>query len=147
MAELDARHQVQAVDEILKLVGAAVAVGVFEDRNLVGAARAARRRLGHAVVDGPRPAIDFHPLQAGRIRVLQVLNRPQPAAVVAFDEDRLPDVGLAGEELDLDALDRRDPPLGLLRRKTLGRAPACCVRESDAHQQQALTQQRMKIGI
>ena len=104
VAELDAGGQVQAVDEILGAVGAAVAVGVFKDRDPVRAARAARRRLGHAVVDGPRPAIDFHPLEAGRVRVLQVLDRPQPAAVVALHEDRLPDLGSLAKSVTLRPL-------------------------------------------
>ena len=119
VAELDAGGEVQAVDEILRRVGAAVAVGVFEDRDAVGAARAARRWFRHAVVFGARPAVDFHALEAGRVRILQVLDRPQPAAVVAFHEDRLPDHRLAGEECCLESLGDGHPLCGFLGRETL----------------------------
>ena len=61
-------------------------------------ARAARRRLGESIVLGARPAIDFHALETGGIWILQILDRPKPAAVIAFHECRLANHGLAGEE-------------------------------------------------
>ena len=39
-------------------------------------------RFGNAIVNGPRPAIDLNALQPGRVRILQVLNRPESPAVV-----------------------------------------------------------------
>ena len=60
MARAEARFK--PADKILGLVGAAVAVGVFQDRDLVGAARAlaaaarARGRTWCADSDRPRPA-------------------------------------------------------------------------------------------
>src|SRR4029078_13541546 len=51
--------EIQSAAEILGLVGLTVAVGVFQDRDSVGAARAAWRWLGYAVVFGAQIAVDL----------------------------------------------------------------------------------------
>ncbi len=79
VAKRQSAGQVQTGDEILRPIRPAVAVGVFQDRDAVGALRPARRRLGHAIVGGARVAIDLRPFQPGRIGILQILNDPQPA--------------------------------------------------------------------
>ena len=63
-------------------------VGI-EDGEPVGPFRPVRRRLGDAVVDRARIAIDLDSLQTRRVRVLQILHDPEPAAVVEVDRDRL----------------------------------------------------------
>ena len=78
-----------------------------------------RRRLGHAVVDGARVAVDLDPLQAGGVGILQVLDDPEPAAVVELDGDRLADHRLGGDELDREAVGRPH----LLARPFPGRIP------------------------
>ena len=50
--------------------------------------------FGDLGIDGPRPAVHLHALEPGGRRVLQVLDGPEPAAVVELDEDRLADVRL-----------------------------------------------------
>ena len=122
VAERQPAGQVQPGDEVLGRVGPAVAVGVFEDRDPVGALRPARRRLGDAVVDGPRVAIDLDPLQPGRVGILQVLDDPEPAAVVEFDGDRLADHRLGGDEPDLQAVGDGHPPHRLLGGEPLGQS-------------------------
>ena len=53
MTERQSARQVQSVDKILRLVRAAIAVGVFEDRDAIGAFGPAWRRLGHFVINRP----------------------------------------------------------------------------------------------
>ena len=89
IAECQAAGQVEPGDKIMGTIGAAVAVGVLEDRDAVRPLGPARRRIGNAVVDRPRIAIDGNPLQPGGIRILHVLNDPEPAPVVKLDGDRL----------------------------------------------------------
>ena len=112
--------QVQPVNEIPGPIGPAIAVGVLENRDPVGSTGPPRWRLGNTVVDSPRPAIDFHPLQPGRVGILQVLDRPQPATIVALDQDRLPHHGLAGEQLHLETLGECHLAGGRLQRVPLG---------------------------
>ena len=99
VAERDAGDKIQVADEILELVGVAVAVGIFHDRDAVGSLGAAGRRLRHAIVNSARVAVDADPLQSRRIRVLQILNGPEPPAIVELHQDRLADVRLAGENV------------------------------------------------
>ena len=70
-------------------------------------------------------AIDLRPLQARRLGVLQVLNGPDPSAVVAFDENRLPDVWFAGEQFDAHAIERSDVLFSYRRGKALPPGSAC----------------------
>jgi hypothetical protein len=100
MAERQPARQVQAVDEVPGGIRPAVSVLVLEDRDPIRAPRPPRRRGRDRVVDGPRVAIHLHPLQAGRVGVLQVLDDPQPAPVVELDGDRLADHRLAREGHD-----------------------------------------------
>ena len=100
VAEGQSRGQVQARRQNPCPFRTAVAVGVLENRDPIGAPRPARRRLGHAVVLGPRVAIHLHPLQPGGIRILQILDDPQPARIVELDGHRLPHQRLGGHELD-----------------------------------------------
>jgi len=113
------RGEIQTGDEVLGAIRAAVAVGVFEDRDLVFANGTVRRRLGHAVVFGAQVAVDIDGLQAGRVRILQVLDDPHPAAVVEGHGDGLPHVGFGGEQFDVEAVGHFEPPLGLCWRKGL----------------------------
>ena len=82
MTDRQAGGQVQAVDEDLLLVGTAVAIGVFEDLDPVGAPRAARRRVGHPVILGAKILVDRDRLQPRRVGILQVFDDPEPAALV-----------------------------------------------------------------
>src|SRR5262249_21873547 len=59
--------------------------------------------LGNAIVNGPRVAVDADPLEAGGIRVLQILNGPQAPAIVELHQDRLAHIGLAGIERSVEA--------------------------------------------
>ena len=63
VAEAQSGREVQAGDEILGLAIAAVFIGVFENRDAIGAVRSLRRRLRHAVVDGAQILIDLDRLQ------------------------------------------------------------------------------------
>ena len=86
-ADLDPADQVELVGEDLARVEPAVAVGVLEDQDAVA---------GLVVGD------------ADRVRIR--LGDPEPAAVVDRERDRLDDVGLAGEERDLEARRARSSP-------------------------------------
>ncbi len=86
VAKLETGGDVESIDEIFGAVSVTVAIFVFQDCDAVGAARAARRRLGNAVIFGARPAIDFHALETGRIGVLEILDGPEPATIIAFYE-------------------------------------------------------------
>ncbi len=103
VADGQPRRQVQAVDEILGLIGVAVAVGVFQDRDAIGAARPARRRVGHAVVFRAQVLIDFDRRQARGIGILKILNDPHPPAPVERHGNGLANFGLAGKELQAKA--------------------------------------------
>ena len=120
ITKFDSSGQVEPIDKVFGLVGATIAIFVGQDRNFVRAARAARRRLGDAVVLRPRPAVDFDALEAGRIRILQILNCPQSSSIIALDEDGLPDERLRGEQLYLDSVHRADMCFDLGWRKALG---------------------------
>ena len=82
--------------------------------------RATRRRVGDAVVNRPRVSIHLHAFQTGRVGILQVLNDPQPPAVVELGADRLPNDRLGGDEIDAEAGGDGHVPGGLVGRITLG---------------------------
>ena len=128
--------QVQAVDEDLRLVGPAVAVGIFEDLDPVGASRAARRRVGHPVVLGAKILVDGDRLQPRRIGILQVLDDPEPAALVEAGRKRLPHHRLGREDLDVEPSAARPSaaqPLPAGSRRARHRVPAAARRTSTRH--------------
>ena len=114
IAECQAAGQIEPGHEIVGAVGPAVAVGVLQDRDAIRPLRPARRRIGNAVVDRPRVAIDGDPLQLGGVGILHVLNDPEPAPVVKLDGHRLADQRLGRDQADLQAIGDRHPP-GSLR--------------------------------
>jgi hypothetical protein len=126
VAERDARRQVQSADEVLGPVDASIAVGIFQNRDPIGSFRPPRRRLGNPVVDGPRIAVDLHPLESGRIGILQILHDPQPAPIVEFDANRLADMRLGRHEIDGKPVGNRH-----LRGRNLRRVTLClCARRT-----------------
>ena len=127
VAEGQAARQVQPGHEVVGAVGPAVAIGVLQDRDAIGTLRPARRRLGDAVVDGPRVAIDRDPLQPGGVGILQVLDDPEPAPVVELDRHRLADHRLGRDQTDLEAIGDGHPPAPPLEGQTPG--PALIARE------------------
>ena len=86
VGEREARRHVEVLGEDGELVGATVAVGVLEDLDPV----VARVAVEHLV------------------RVVHRFDHPQPAALVERHRDRLDDVRLAGEQLDLELARRLD---------------------------------------
>ena len=92
---------VQAVEKRLVPVEDAVAVGVFVNRDLVLAAKVVGRRGRNLVVDGAPHTIVADHLQPGRIGILQVLNHPEPAALVERDRDGLPHDRLGQNQINL----------------------------------------------
>ena len=74
------------------------------------------RRLGHPVVLGAEVLVHLHRLEPVGDRVLQVLQHPEPPAVVEGDGHRLLDHRLAGDQLDLQALGHLERLLRLLGR-------------------------------
>ena len=119
MADGQRRGQVQALGEDLDRIGAAVAVGILQDLDPVGAPGPARRRLGHLVVLGPEILVDRHRLEPGRVGILQVLDDPEPPPLVEAGRHRLPHHRLGREDLDVEPL-RDDHPLD----RFLGREPS-----------------------
>ena len=99
LAEFDPGTEIQPLHEVLERIGLAVAVRVFADGNAVRAPGTLRRWFGHPIVNRARPPIDLHALQPGRVGVLQVLNRPDPTAIIALHEDGLPHIRFGREEL------------------------------------------------
>ena len=95
-------RQIQAADKIVRLVRSTVPISVFENRDAVGAFGSARRRLRDALIGRARPAIHNRAFQPRRVRALDVLHDPKPAAVVKFDAHRLHNHGLARDQLDLE---------------------------------------------
>ena len=63
-------------------------------------------------------------LQSGWIRILQVLNDPNPPAIVEGHGHRLPHVRLTGDQADVKALGCLEPLESLVRRKGLGGGPS-----------------------
>jgi hypothetical protein len=119
VAERETAGEIQAGNEVLGARETAVALLIFEDGELVRALGAVRRRIGDFVVLGAEELIDFDRLQAGGSRVLQVLEYPQAALVVEADGNRLPDVRLAGDELDLESHGHLHALDGVFGRKSL----------------------------
>ena len=120
MTDRQARCQVQAVDEDCFLVGSAVAVGVFEDLDPVGTPRAARGGLGDAVILGAQVLIDGYWLEARGVGILQVLDDPEPAAVVKVCGQRLPHHRLGCEDFNVKAGRHDHAPDGLFGREASG---------------------------
>ena len=96
-----ARSEVQAGDEILDRMQAAVAFRIGVDRDPVRAAWSSGRRLGDFVVDSPQVLIDLDRFETRRSWILQVLNHPEAATVVERHGQRLAHLGFAGDELDV----------------------------------------------
>ncbi len=76
VGEDEARRNVEVIGEDRELVGASVAVGVFEDADAIVAGLAAEQLV--RIVDG--------------------FGDPQPAALVERERDRLDDLGLGREQ-------------------------------------------------
>src|SRR5439155_20785418 len=109
------------IDKIFRLIGAAIAIRVFKNRDAVGAFGAARWRLGNLVIDGARVAINFDARQAGGVWILEVLNDPKPAAIIEFDRDGLRDHRFAGKKRSLEAVWDGDVRSGFGGRVALGK--------------------------
>ena len=90
--------------EIAGAVGPAVAVGILQDCDAIRALRPARRGIRNAVVDCPRVAIDGDSLELGGVRILHILNNPEPAPVVKLDGYRLAYQGLGCHQADFQAI-------------------------------------------
>ena len=104
MPERDSGGKVQPADEVRSFAGGFRTVRIEQDGDAVRSPGAARRRLGHAVVYGAGITIDLDTLQSRGIRILQVLNNPQPAAIIKFDSHRLADERLRSNQLYLEAV-------------------------------------------
>ena len=119
VAERQPGAQVQPGHEVLEAVGAAVAVRVLADGDPVVPSGPLRWRFGDAGIDRARPAVHLHSLEPGGCRVLQVLDGPEPAAVVELDEDRLANVRLGRVEVHGQSVGRHHPGRGHVRSKAL----------------------------
>ena len=119
VTERQAGAEIQPGHEVLEVIGAAVAVRVLADGDPVVALGPLRRRFGNAGIDGARKAVHLHSLEPGGVRVLQVLDRPEPAPVVELDEDRLSNVRLGREEVHRHSVGRDHPGRGRFRSKAL----------------------------
>ena len=86
------------------LSGSGRRVGVGQDGDAVGPFRPARRRLGDAVVLRAQELIDLHRLEPGGVRILQILDDPEPAAVVERHANRLANLRLACYQADLETV-------------------------------------------
>ena len=115
--------EIQPGHEVLEVIGAAVAVRVLADGDPVVALGPLRRRFGNAGIDGARPAVHLHSLEPGGGRVLQVLDRPEPAPVVELDEDWLSNVRLGRVEVHGQSVGRDHPGRGRFRSKALRARP------------------------
>src|SRR5262245_45713130 len=67
VTESDAGAEIEIANEILELVGATVAIGVFHNRYTVGAFWTAWRWLRYPVVNCAGIAVHADPLQSGRV--------------------------------------------------------------------------------
>ena len=108
---------VHAVEERGVLVEDAVALGIFVDRDDVLAAEFAADRMGgrrrdfvinHAPEDVP--ADDFQP---GRVRVLDILHHPKPAALIEGQRQRLLDDRLRKHLIEAQIVRRLERPGGV----------------------------------
>jgi hypothetical protein len=95
--EGDACRNAQALRENGEAIGQAIVVGVFTNANAVAAEIVARQV----------------------VRVIDGLGQPQPASLVPCHGDRLDDVGLRGEELDMKALGNNNATHRFIGRKRL----------------------------
>src|SRR5262249_1590132 len=98
VAERERTAEVQSGDKVVSR-----AIG-FDDRESIGPLGTLWRRIRDAIVNRPRVAIDLHPLEAGRVGVLQVLHHPKSSAVIEFDRNRLADGGFTGHESYVEAI-------------------------------------------
>ena len=96
-------------------------VRVGEDRQPIDALRPAGRWLGDAVPDRAQVLVLLHRLQPRVVRVLEVLQHPQPAACVEAHADRLADHRLGRDRPDGEPVGQPHPPHRLDRREPLGK--------------------------
>ena len=116
VAQAHAGRQVQAGDDILRLAKAAIFIGIGEDADTIRAFGAFRRRLGDAVINGAQVLIDLDRLEAGRVRILQILNDPDAAAVVKGHGHRLADRRLRGDQANAKTVGHFHVLRGFFRR-------------------------------
>ena len=96
------RDDIETVEKCRVLVVAAVAVGVFVDRDSIEPADPVRRRRGNLVINGPPILVVADHLQSGRIGILKIFDHPHPAALVPIDKQRLSDVRLREDLFDFE---------------------------------------------
>jgi len=101
VTEGHARGQIQPGDNVLCFAVTTVRVGVFQNDDLVAALGSLRRRLRNPVVLGAQILIHLHRLEPFGDWELQILQHPEPAAVVEGDAHRLPHHRLVGQKLNI----------------------------------------------
>ena len=92
-----------------------VPVGILVDRDPILAWKMMGGRTGDLVVDRPQVFVATDHREACRIRILQVLDNPEPAPRVELERERLADIGVGEYQLDIQAFHRCQ------RRDRLGR--------------------------
>jgi hypothetical protein len=95
------RRDVQARDDILVSVECAIAVRVFQHGDLVHTPDTVGWRCRYGVESSPQVLVVRGDVEAGGKRILEVLDDPQPSAIVEVQVD-----GLANHRLRRDQLDR-----------------------------------------
>ena len=88
------------------------------------------RRLLDAVVLRSRIPIDVDPLEPLGVWILQVLDDPQPSAIVKLDRHRLPHQRLRRHDADLKSLGDGHPRDRFIGRESL-RQRGRCVPDTD----------------
>ena len=120
MAKSEAAGQIESMDKIPGDPGSGSGRIRLHDRQFVGTSRAPGRWIGYTVILCAGVTIHPHPLQAGRVRILQILHHPQPAPLIKIDGYRLAYLRLAGHQTHLEAVGWLHALGGLGRVKALG---------------------------
>ena len=78
-----------------------VSIGILVDRDPILTREMVRGRTGDLVVDRPEVLVATDHREARRIRVLQVLDNPEPSSRVKLERKGLADIGVGPEDIDL----------------------------------------------
>jgi hypothetical protein len=95
---------IQPGDDIAMGIVDAIAIGIFEDRDLVGSFHSVRRRLRNLVELGAKMVVILHDPESLRELILEILGHPHPTPGVPTDMKGLPDDRLTCDQLDLEPL-------------------------------------------
>ena len=119
VTECEAGGKIEAVDEIAPTVHVTVLIRVIEDSDAISTARPMGWWPGYPIVFGAGIAIDADSPESCGVWILQILNYPQPTAIIKLDAYRLADQRFAGDQLHFETFSDCHFCSGLVRQISL----------------------------